>query len=92
MAVQKALAAGADATTPDANVPDQDVDETGADAIAPAEAESVVRLYFVRLPRPQLDDTLLKKLQGDFLAHVADIKVINGRLAAKRVSPTHARG
>jgi hypothetical protein len=51
-----------------------------------AETDAVAKLYFVRLPRPATDDTLLKKLQQDFQSHVAEIKGINTRLAAKRVS------
>lgn len=46
------------------------------------------KLYFVRMPRPPMDDTLLKRLQADFQAHIAEIKGINTRLAAKRVRRT----
>jgi ribosomal protein S24E len=78
-AVEKALANGID-TDKDLVVEDQIADSNGA-----AEVESVVKVYFVRLPRPQLDDAHLKKLQAEFQSHVADIKGINARLAAKRV-------
>eukprot|EP00955_Chlamydomonas_euryale_P018803 200676-Chlamydomonas_euryale.AAC.14 len=48
-------------------------------------APEAAKLYFVRMPRPPMDDTKLKKLQAEFQAHIADIKAINTRLAAKRV-------
>lgn len=48
-------------------------------------AEDSIKLYFVRMPRPPMDDTLLKRLQTEFQSHITDIKAINTRLAAKRV-------
>ncbi len=53
-------------------------------------------LYFVRIPKPPMDDTQLKKLQAEFQAHVTKLKGINAKLAAKRVSlcraPDTSRG
>lgn len=46
------------------------------------------RIYFVRMPRPPMDDALLKRLQTEFQGHITEIKGINARLAAKRVSST----
>ncbi|KAG1668087.1 hypothetical protein FOA52_010497 [Chlamydomonas sp. UWO 241] len=47
-------------------------------------AEESMKLYFVRMPKPPMDDTLLKRLQTEFQGHITDIKAINTRLAAKR--------
>ncbi|GAX75436.1 hypothetical protein CEUSTIGMA_g2880.t1 [Chlamydomonas eustigma] len=51
---------------------------------AEQESEAAKKLYFVRLPRPHVDDGLLKRLQQEFQSHVAEIKAINTRLASKR--------
>ena len=80
-AVLKALSSSPDVKRA-VDSPDQDVDDATA---IPAEPESAIKLYFVRLPRPPHDEAPLKKLQADFQGHVADIKAINTRLAAKRV-------
>ena len=44
------------------------------------------RLYFVRMPRPPIDDGLVKRLQNDFTLQVAKIKTFNSKLQTKRVS------
>ncbi len=51
------------------------------------EVPGIKKLYFVRVPRPPMDDShgVLKKLQDDFQGHVAKIKKINAKLSVRRV-------
>lgn len=55
-----------------------------AEQFAEAEVEDVVKVYFVRIPRPPLDETERQRLQQEFQASLSDLKSINARLAAKR--------
>ena len=68
---------------------DTEAVETAAEESAVEQPDAQVkRVYFVRVPRPPMDDSsagLLKRLQDDFQAHVAKIKKLNGKLATKRV-------
>lgn len=50
------------------------------------EVPGIKKLYFVRVPRPPMDDShgVLKKLQDDFQGHVAKIKKINAKLSIRR--------
>lgn len=62
-------------------------------AAQPEDEGPGTRIYFVRVPRPPIDDTVVKNLQADFQGHVAKIKVINSKLSAKKVRvPPHAWG
>lgn len=51
---------------------------------AEPEPETVTKLYFVRIPRPDVDETIIKKLQTDFQTQVNKIKVVNQKLQTKR--------
>jgi hypothetical protein len=63
-----------------------EIDVSGADPIAePAYSERAKPLYFVRVPRPNVDETKIKTLQQEFYASVEKIKGFNGKLSAKRV-------
>eukprot|EP00798_Chlamydomonas_sp_ICE-L_P014324 gene14324-20309_t len=60
----------------------QNAEESAAEAPeAPAR-----KLYFVRVPRPPVDNSSdkLKKLTEDFQGHVAKIKIINAKVQVKR--------
>lgn len=48
------------------------------------ESESLTKLYFVRIPRPNVDETIVKKLQTDFQAQVNKIKGLNQKIQTKR--------
>jgi hypothetical protein len=53
---------------------------------APAPAPARQNLYFVRVPRPHVDDAPVKELQTKLSAVLAKLKEYNAKLAAKRVS------
>ncbi len=44
------------------------------------------KIYFIRIPRPPINDEAVKKLSVQFTEHVAKLKGMNAELAAKRVS------
>jgi hypothetical protein len=56
------------------------------DAEAEAEAStSNAKIYFVRVPRPPINDELVKKLSAQFQEQVAKLKGMNAKMADKRV-------
>jgi hypothetical protein len=65
--------------------------EGGADPSAapsssdPAQPKQPKALYFVRIPRPHVDDGPVKELQTELSATLAKLKEQNAKLAAKRV-------
>ncbi|GLI69751.1 hypothetical protein VaNZ11_014429, partial [Volvox africanus] len=42
------------------------------------------KIYFVRIPRPPINDDVVKKLSAQFNEHVNKVKGVNAKLAAKR--------
>ena len=60
--------------------------EGGGDTTAAEEEGPSTKLYFVRIPRPPVNDEEIKKLTVSFQEHVAKVKVSNGKLSNKRVS------
>lgn len=61
-------------TTPEAT-------DVETDIAAPA-----YKLYFVRVPRPPVNEEALKKLQAQFKEHVDKLKGMNAKMQVKRVS------
>lgn len=65
------------------------VEEQGAPVLEqPGKVDESRRtaIYWVRVPKPPVNDDLLKGLQAEFQAQVAKLKVLNVKLGAKRVS------
>lgn len=61
------------------------------DAAEPADVErveTVNRLYFVRMPRPPIDEAQAKRLQEELQTHTAKIRALSTKLSAKRVRRT----
>ncbi|KAG2433500.1 hypothetical protein HYH02_012618 [Chlamydomonas schloesseri] len=66
-----------------------DVAGDSTDVPEPEETEaetstSNAKIYFVRVPRPPINDDLVKKLSAQFQEQVAKLKGMNAKMAAKR--------
>jgi hypothetical protein len=66
-------------------VPQQADEEFAVPAEAPASVVGKQNLYFVRVPRPHVDDAPVKELQTKLSAVLTKLKEYNKKLAAKRV-------
>lgn len=66
------------------------VEETVAEPQLAAEPEEPARipkgLYFVRVPRPEFDESTIKNLQEEVSKQITKLKAINGKTQIKRVS------
>lgn len=65
--------------------------EANGGPAAPAAPARQPNLYFVRVPRPHVDDAPVKELQTKLSAVLAKLKDYNGKLAAKRVRTRRGR-
>lgn len=65
-------------------------EEEGVEAAAPVPSKPK-NLYFVRVPRPQIDEAPVKELQTKLAATLAKLKEYNAKLAGKRVRPASCR-
>ncbi|KAI8477150.1 MAG: hypothetical protein J3K34DRAFT_516093 [Monoraphidium minutum] len=76
-----ALDAAADAKL---DAPAEEALELNGDAVAPSGPPRRKNLYFVRVPRPQVDEAPVKELQTKLTAVLTKLKDYNAKLAAKR--------
>lgn len=65
-------------------------DAAAAPAEQPEEGPST-KLYFVRIPRPPVNDDEVKKLAASFAEQVAKVKAMNSKLGVKRVRASGRR-
>ncbi len=65
---------------------DLGVQEMESPAEPAVEPPMVARgLYLVRVPKPPVDESLVKRLQADFQAHITKLKAMNAKCQAQRV-------
>lgn len=76
------VTANGDATEGDVSAAEGDAN---GNLTTEAETETTQKLYLVRVPKPPVDDSILKRLQDEFQQHVNKIKAINAKLGGKRV-------
>lgn len=65
---------------------DETVEQTEQTEQTEPEQPKEHRLYFVRIPRPTFDDSVLKKLETELSACFTKLKAINNKAQVKRVS------